>query len=225
MEIIRVTLPVRDLESVADFYGAVLGLPVDREPHSIKVRVGTTDLRITEDPGAMGDHHLAFLIPAGRYELAKEWLSARTPLLSVDGSDEFEMSAAWNARSLYFQGPDRSILELIMRRDLAGSRTGPFTCDDLLSVSEVGVAVPDVPGTVDRLGRDAGIELYWDEPIGTTFAPVGGIDGMLILVSPERLWFPTDHQRAEQQAILVEATGGRPGRYPIGDHAWLTVRE
>ncbi len=222
MKITHVTLPVRDLGSVAQYYAAVLGLPVDRESDSIRIRVGTTELRMTEDPGAVGDHHLAFLIPTGRYQPAKEWLSARTPLLSLDGSDEFEMSAAWNARSLYFEGPDRSILELIMRRDLADFRSGPFTSDDLLSVSEVAVAVPDVAEAADRLDRDAGIESYWHEPT-ETFAPVGGIDGMLILVSPGRRWFPTDQLQAEQQPILVEATGGRPGRFAIGDLAWLTV--
>jgi hypothetical protein len=60
----------------------------------------------------------------------------------------------------------------------------PFGPGDLLRVSEVGVAVGDVPTAVGGLERDLGLEV-WNEP-NEEFTTVGDEEGLLIVVKRGR---------------------------------------
>jgi hypothetical protein len=93
-------------------------------------------------------------------------------------------------------------------------------------VSEVGIAVPDVVATADRL-TDAGIGRYPDG--SETFSPAGHIDGMLILVSVGRTWFPTSDRVVGEPPVTVVAQAGAvspgvvPGRYELAPGRVLVV--
>ena len=110
---------------------------------------------------------------------------------------------------------------------MPGAQPVPFGPGDLLSVSEVGIAVPDVVGTADRL-TDAGIGRYPDG--SATFSPAGHIDGMLILVSRGRTWFPTSDRVVAEPPVTVVAQAGAaspgvlPGRYELAPGRVLVVR-
>jgi catechol 2,3-dioxygenase-like lactoylglutathione lyase family enzyme len=222
MKITKVTMDVHDSREAADFYGAVLGLPVTSAASSVTVSVGRTVLVLNENTETTGCHHLAFTIPANMFDAAKTWVSARAEIMSKGGEDEFEYDAGWNARSLYFPGPDGSVLEFIIRRDLNNAAEGDFTAADIQCISEVGVAVPDVLETVALLEADAGIEPYGLVP-RDRFAPVGTINGLIILVTPDRAWFPADDLMSAQSRLQITATDARPGVYPLGELATLTV--
>ncbi|WP_051973638.1 VOC family protein [Cryobacterium sp. MLB-32] len=215
MQITNVSVRVRNARAAGEFYAGVLGLDIARRPNGVVVTLGTTRLELVEDPAAAGDHHLAITIPSNKFNEAKTWLQQRTVLLGTPEADEFECSPAWNAHSLYFAGPERSVWEFIIRRDLDNSTAGPFSSADLLGISEVGVVVADVPAVVATLTDDARIAPY-GEAQGGTFAPVGDTDGMLILVAPGRTWFPTADCTAEESPVNITALGGRPGTYPLG---------
>ena len=203
MHITNVALAVRDLPTAADFYEGTLGLPVDRTPHVARVRVGTSTLSLTQNPAHEGAHHVAITVPSNKFPEAKAWVRERADLLDADGADEFECSPTWNAHSVYFEGGDGTVLEFIVRRELDNETTGPFTSSDLLSVSEVGVAVPDLPATIDALSKRFDIVPYgWNS---ADFAPVGDVHGLLILVNPGRAWFPTTNLVAEITPIDVTA--------------------
>ena len=222
MQITNVLVHVRNAREAGEFYARVLGLDIAQVPNGVVVALGTTRLELVEDPAAAGDHHFAITIPSNKFNEAKKWIQQRTVLLGTPEVDEFECSPAWNAHSLYFAGHDRSVLELIIRRDLDNSTAGPFTSADLLGVSEVGVAVADVSATVATLTDDAGVVPYGDAH-GGTFAPVGDVDGMIILVAPGRTWFPTTDRTAEESPVSITGIGGHPGIYQLGVHASLHV--
>lgn len=103
-------------------------------------------------------------------------------------------------------------LELIERRDLEsdagrigigiGTGTGTGTVVPLVSVSEVGVAVPDVLGAASALRR-AGLEPYANPP-GESVAAVGDVDGLVILVSPDRRWFPTGDRGPSSPPVVID---------------------
>ena len=114
MRITRVTLAVSDPDAAGAFYAETLGLPV---PGST-VLIGDTELVLTRADGEPGTHHLAFDVPAARFESARDWVASRVPLLSRDGEAEFSAPAGWNSRSVYFDGGGGEILEFIARRDL-----------------------------------------------------------------------------------------------------------
>lgn len=211
MEITHTVLATRALDETADFYERVLGLHVVREPGEVTVAVGASILVFQEDRDAEGCQHLAFTIPTGSFAAARRWLEARTPILDLAGVEEFEGPPNWNSMSLYFDGPDGSILELIERRDLDNAVDGAFGPERLLRVSEVGIAVLDVLGTAAEL-EGLGIAPYANPP-GESFAPVGDVHGLLILVSPKRPWFPTQTRLAELGHVKVSLAGGRVLRF------------
>lgn len=211
MRIANVLLTARRLEETARFYERSLRLPVVREPGEVTVTVGASLLVFQEDPEAASDHHLAFTIPTGSFDTARAWLSTRAELLERDGTVEFEGPPTWNSRSLYFAGPDGSVLELIERRELGNDSGDQFGSDSLLCVSEVGVAVPDVPAAVADLGGK-GIRPYGNPP-ADDFAAVGDANGLLILVPPGRAWFPATDRIAAQSSTKVHLADGRALRF------------
>lgn len=216
MHLTSLSIPVRDL-TFADYFQTVLGLRVESTGSATaQVRLGTTTLKLRVEPSiGAGIQHLAFTIPTGKFGSAKSWLIDRVKLIAdVSGQDQFEGPARWNSLSVYFEGPDKSVLELIERRDLPNTREGPFSPADLLCVSEVGVAVPDVRATAGALKEKAGIEWYGSAP-SDTFAAVGDANGLLILVPTGRAWWPTTDRRARACQIVVEATG-HSGRHNLG---------
>jgi catechol 2,3-dioxygenase-like lactoylglutathione lyase family enzyme len=208
MFIERVTLTVSDVELASDFFDRVLQLPVTRYGQESEVRVGASTLRLQPGPGGAGVHHLAFEIPVDTFPEHRRWLESRVRLLRhADGRTEFEGPPHWGSRSLYFPGPDEMVLELICRRPRPQPERSPVP--SLLSVSEVGVAVPDVPAAVRRLG-EVGLPAYGTP--GESFAPVGDEWGLLILVSPGRPWLPVFDVTAEPRPLTVAVTpGSGPG--------------
>ena len=223
MKITRVSAQVRDTSTAAEFFDNVLGLAVESVSGAAVVRIGTTLLELVENPEAEGDHHFAVNVPTNKFAEAKLWLLKRTVLLGTVETDEFECSPTWNARSLYFAGPDRSVLELIIRRDLDNATPGPFSSDDLLCISEVGVASPDVLALATFLTEAADVPSYGADP-ESFFSPVGDTDGLLILVSPGRAWFPTTDRLATTSPISIDATGHRSGVFSLGVGGTLHIR-
>lgn len=190
MRIISVAFDTDDLLRAESFYGSVLGLLTTREDGVLSIRAGSSQLTLHEGPTGPGKQHLAFTMPRLMFDSAKEWIAGRVPLLrDADGRDEFDTAPHWNAHSLYFSDPDGNILEFIIRRDLLDDRTGPFRAEHIQCISEVGIAVRDVPGVAARAESVFGIDAYRSG--APTFQPLGNIEGLLILVSPGRRWFPT----------------------------------
>lgn len=207
MDIRQVQLATRSLDDTARFWER-LGCPVDRADESVEVHVGSTRLVFRDLPEMTGALHLAITIPTGTFDAAAAWIAGvATVLVDADGRDEFDGPPNWNSRSVYFEGPDRQLLELIERSDLVATTTesaapAPVGAVPLVSVSEVGIAVPDVLGAVETL-RHAGLEPYANPP-GEGFAAVGDVAGLVILVSPERRWFPTGDRLPSTAPVVVD---------------------
>jgi catechol-2,3-dioxygenase len=96
---------------------------------------------------------------------------------------------------VYFHGPEEILLEFIARQADAEIPGGTGPVPRPLSISEVGIGVPDVGAAVSELTDTLGLPTF--PPQEAQFAPVGNHDGLLILVDHERVWFPTrTHQAA-----------------------------
>lgn len=206
MDIRQVQLATRSLADTARLYER-LGCPVEIVDATVRVVVGSSLLVFRELPEMTGALHLAITIPTGTFDAAKAWIAGLTTVLGTDDQDEFEGPPNWNSRSVYFEGPDQQLLELIERRDLPVD-VGENTAVPLVSVSEVGVPVPDVLGTVEALRR-AGLEPYANPP-GESFAAVGDVDGLVILVSPDRRWFPTGDRSPSSAPAVIDVGLGAP---------------
>lgn len=206
MDIRQVQLATRSLSDTARFYER-LGCPVEIVDATVRIVVGSTLLVFRELPEMTGALHLAMTIPTGTFDAGKAWIAGLTTVLGTDDQDEFEGPPNWNSRSVYFEGPDQQLLELIERRDLPVD-VGENTAVPLVSVSEVGVPVPDVLGAVEALRR-AGLEPYANPP-GESFSAVGDVDGLVILVSPDRRWFPTGDRSPSSAPVVIDVGLGAP---------------
>ncbi|GAA2108539.1 hypothetical protein GCM10009841_29060 [Microlunatus panaciterrae] len=219
MLINTVRITVTDVAETASFFSDVLQLPDTSVAEGAGVQIGASTLVLAPGEGAVGVHHLAFDVPAETFDEHRRWLEARTPLLSAeDGTTEFEGPPVWDSRSIYFSGPAEMVLELIGRRQ----RRGPAATGvpQLLSISEVGVAVPDVLAEVARLRDDLGLATLGGAV--DSFAAVGDHHGLLILVSPGRGWMPTFDVRSGYLPTIIEADlDGLTGQRPLSDAATL----
>ncbi len=72
----------------------------------------------------------------------------------------------------------------------------------MVSISEVGIGVKDVLDTVAKLSGELAIPNYFD--CSSTFASMGGSDGLLIVVHRERLWFPNRISKPARGPLTVQ---------------------
>jgi catechol-2,3-dioxygenase len=171
------------------FYQDVLGLPVtETENSTIQVKLGYSQLEIREMEDAT-PYHLAFHIPPHREESALEWLQKRTAILENKG-DKIVDFPAWDAKSLYFYDADKNILEFISRRKLFPPETGEFSAEEILGISEVGLATGDVEDKFTFLNRNFGLEKYSGDY--RHFCAIGDDEGLFITINKDQKdWIPT----------------------------------
>ncbi|WP_424951627.1 hypothetical protein [Deinococcus sp.] len=175
--------------------------------------MGQTLLSFTAGKTPPGPYHLAFDVPENHFREAEGWIRDRVPLLG-DGAAATFFSPDWNAHMLYFADPCGNILELIARHTRPHESTGDFGASHLLNVSEVGVAVTDVPGTLEALRNTLGTETYREG--SATCSAAGTEDGLLIVVQTGRPWFPTA-RAAVPLPVRIVARTPRPGTLTLPD--------
>ncbi|MFT4228828.1 MAG: hypothetical protein QM602_00900 [Microbacterium sp.] len=211
MLITAVTIGTSAVDALEEFHRDALQLPVDRvDDATIEVRTGTGTVRYEQRARSAGAHHLAFSFAPEDFERAREQLATRVDLLLCDGSPVIAGPSGWDSRSVYFTAPDGLILEYIAHEGHRGRGTSaPVPVP--LGIAEVGIGVEDVPATVREL---TGLGLTPFPPQGPAFAPVGDIDGMLIVVDQDRPWFPElrDRPATDSSAIVLAQVGAPPGR-------------
>lgn len=214
MKITALTLPSPDPSGLSRFY-AHFGFrvrTVDNGPPLIEI--GHTRVTIIAGPPPSGSHHLALTIPSAVLTSAREHLAAQAAIRVHQGADQFHFEPPFGpADSVYADDPDGLLLELIAR-DRPHRGHGFIATRDVLGVGEVAVPVESVPAAVDQLRRDRGLSAVLSGP---EFAAVGDHDGMLILTTPDRIWFPTDDRRPELTPLAVQIEpAGRPVIFSFG---------
>ncbi|WP_310584280.1 hypothetical protein [Deinococcus sp.] len=200
MKLIEVGLLSPNLEAQRQFYTETLGLPlIAGDAGSFAVQAGQTRLSFRAAASQAGPYHLAFDVLEHRFADAAGWIGARVPLLSEGSQDTF-FSPNWNADMLYFTDPCGNILELIARHTLPR----PQHAGLLVNVSEVGVAVPNVLDTVERLRSALSVGGYGEG--SASFSPVGTHAGLFIVVQEKRPWFPTAQAAVPLPVSIVAQT-------------------
>jgi catechol-2,3-dioxygenase len=211
MHIHELRLGTHLLEQQRAFYTGVLGLPLQAQSgDQFALTVGASTLTFTADPSPERSVcHFAFNIPHQHFAAAKRWLAGRVPLVADPaGADEFHF-ADWNAQAVYFADPAGNLCELIARRDLP-DQPPPLSGAGLLSISEIGLVVDDVPEFVRAIQRELGSPVYRGA-VNDLFVPVGDERGLLIVVKRGRLWFPEQTLAAAPAPVtaIVSETGAK----------------
>lgn len=202
MRIERLVLTTADLAAQREFYEGLLGIECTCQTEKeLTFRIGWTVLTFqwTSEP-APGPYHFAFNIPENHFAEAKNWLSSRAPLISDhQGHDEFFFEG-WNAHAVYTFDPAGNILECIARHTLDYRAEGPFSFLNAQCVSEMGIAVPEP--FFETTCRALGVAPYGG-PAHPPFAALGDEEGLLIVVTEGREWFPDTGKRAKSQELEI----------------------
>ncbi len=208
MRILKTTFPVSDIGSSVSFFREVLDLEID----GTSIKVGWSRIQLIAGNRVLsGSLHLAFNVSYEQFDEAADWLRQRTALQrDRDGLDCFVLEGYWQSKSIYFDGPDGSILELIGRRRRNGppSKT-PFKGSDLICVSEIGLPTDNVEMLVSDSTRVFGLTTL--APPSNKFAAIGDGDGLLIAVDGNRPWFPEERHLPNAQGIEVIVDCVNPG--------------
>lgn len=152
MEIKLLTLQTDQLEKMKEFYTQYLGFYLcGKSPNSFQIQAGTSILEFTNE-NAAGEpyYHFALNIPSNQFQEAKAWLQEKTTLLLEDGEDEAYFSF-WPAHACYFEDPAGNIVELIARYNVNPSSESPFSVNNILNISEIGLIVKDAPTVGEQL--------------------------------------------------------------------------
>lgn len=192
MHIHELKLLTGRLAEQKEFYTRTLGLPlVDEQNGLVAIQVGTTKLIFVQaQVGSEPYYHFAFNITENKLLQAKAWLAERSIDLSRDDPDNW-YSKSWNSNALYFYDPAGNIVEFIARHTLANAQDGPFTQQDILCVSEIGLVPENVATAVTLLQEKVGVEVYKGS-ISEEFAALGDEHGLFILSKRGRIWLASD---------------------------------
>jgi hypothetical protein len=176
---------------------------------------GSTGLEFLEGDDAPF-YHFAFLVPGDRFDAAFGWAQERVELLPRPETGElvFDFSF-WDALACYFRDPAGNIAELIAHRGL-GERgtTGPFSGEELLGLSEVGLV-----GDMATMARDLEqLDLHvWSGSVDDGLAFVGEKARTLILSPVGRPWMPID-RLAEPHPVDADLGGPVVAELRTGAH-------
>jgi catechol-2,3-dioxygenase len=207
MQIRQVQLSCQDLSAQHTFYAEHLTLPCRLYADRLVVSVGQSEMVFSEHAGPPAIAHVAWNIPANALPAAAAWLRERVALLSDSTGEHIFISAEpWNAQAIYFVDPAGHILELIARQRLPAAAQ-PFTPDQILAISEVGIANDDLPTAVARATQQLGITVFSGAG-SETFTAIGDDEGLLIMVKHGRIWFPNTGVPAAMIPLTVELVQG-----------------
>jgi len=196
MKIKRLVLQTSYLETLKEFYSSILELPVQvMNEEKILIKVGATDLIVSETKTGEPFYHFAINIPSNKIEEAKAWLNNKVKLLWIgDYNSDIADFVNWHAKSVYFYDPAGNILELISRFDLNNKRRRSFSSQQFISISEVGVVFKQDEfdqKTAEVLNLHS-LSYFSKQPPLPQFRAIGDDEGLFVVVPENRNWYPTN---------------------------------
>jgi catechol-2,3-dioxygenase len=182
-----------DIENTRVFYSQILGLPIicvsDKQ---LQLSVGNSRLTFLSTDDKEARYHFALNIPSNKIKEALSWLGGKVEPIIVDNSNPIVDFRNWNATSVYFYDNNGNVLEFIGRRDLHNETDEPFKSNQILSISEIGIVTERVSSTCESLIKEYNLSYFDKQPPLENFAAMGDDNGLLIVVSKSRNWYPTN---------------------------------
>lgn len=179
-----------NLEAQRQFYVERLGIPFAATGRDFfELQLQQTTVRFEKVDGAH-PYHFAFNIPSNKAREALSWLKERVEILSFQDQELIDFSN-WNAWAMYFYDADKNIVEFISRHKINQYYTEPFSAKQLISISEIGMAVNDIKKAYTQMHRQTNIDIF--DGNFDRFCAVGDDHGLFILVDKKKKnWFPKD---------------------------------
>ncbi|HEY3250634.1 MAG TPA: glyoxalase/bleomycin resistance/dioxygenase family protein [Ignavibacteria bacterium] len=192
MRIKELKLFTDNLTKQKKFYSDILGLEIiNGDKNLFSVNIGSSNLSFINNNTCNNPYyHFAINIPENQIEIATGWLKNKDiPLIAHENSEIIHFPG-WNAHSVYFYDPAGNIIEFIARHNLPNKLDFPFDASKMQCISEVGIPVENV-GLFCKSLKDKFREKLWSGNY-KAFAAMGDENGLFIVVTPNRNWYPTD---------------------------------
>jgi catechol-2,3-dioxygenase len=218
MFIQTLTIYTNHLADQWSFYTSRLGMNcIYKNDTSFTLKAGKTMLQFIVSPTPLGSpYHFAFNTEPASIFSAPDFLDAAgVPPIVVDNVVLYDFEN-WNAKAVYFYDADGNIVEFIARFNLSESTAErPFSIDDVINISELGIVVVDIPEFTATVFSKLGHPV-WKE-YGDDFKAIGDEEGLLITVPVNRPWFPTQAKAFTLPAIIELKQHGESFDY-LGYH-------
>ena len=117
----------------------------------------------------------------------------------------------WNAHSVFFWDPAGNLVEHIARHDLDNGAPGPFSSDDILYASEIGIIVDDVDATAAGLKETFALEQYRGG--SQAFRAIGDEHGLLLAMKRGRMLGFGEARPADVFPTEASIRGAAAARY------------
>lgn len=192
MKITHITLQTNNLQATLDFYTATLKLPIlSQHANSITLQAGDTTLTFIAEEKKVEVYHFAFNIPSNQLSNALVWAKVHLNLIENYEGNLVTTFENWKSQSVYFTDNNGNLLEFIAREDIQVVVDEAFSPTQILTISEMGIVVEKPMVQAEKLIKKHNL-VYFDKAEPTEqFLALGDDQGLLIMVTPNRNWFPT----------------------------------
>ena len=192
MKIDQIQISTKDIQRTKSFYQEVLGLFIlENDKNSVTIQAGESILKFVEDPQFNSIYHFAFNIPENQLEEAIEWCQNKVDLILIEDKKVIAHFENWNAHAVYFYDNNGNLLEFIARHDLNNEQVGEFNSASILNISEIGIVNENPFELGKELIEEHGLHFFSKNNNSEFFSAIGDDNGLLILVRPNRNWYPT----------------------------------
>ena len=203
MKIDQIQISTKDIQRTKSFYQEVLGLFIlENDKNSVTIQAGESILKFVEDPQFNSIYHFAFNIPSNQLEEAIEWCQNKVDLILIEDKKVITHFENWNAHAVYFYDNNGNLLEFIARHDLNNEQVGGFNLASILNISEIGIVNENPFELGKKLIEEHGLHFFSKNDNSEFFSAIGDDKGLMILVRPNRNWYPTQTP-AESNPIKI----------------------
>lgn len=211
MKITEIQLLTDRMEETIYFYRDILGLSVIITENKVtKFSAGASVLTFHQSYNNSPVYHFAFNIPKNQFNEALHWAASKFQLIQITASGSVADFQSWNAKAFYFYDNNHNIVEFIARFDLDNDSQQPFDGSSVCSISEMGLVVKDPKTFAAKLMAAYHLAFFEKQLPKEDFIAMGNDEGLLIIVSENRVWYPTDNRSAKHWAKVSIAFNGQP---------------
>lgn len=192
MKLEHIQIQTNNIQQTKAFYQNIIGLPIiENNLESITVKAGNSILKFVENTQFKSIYHFAFNIPENQLEQAIAWCKNKVDLILIENQNVITHFENWNAHAVYFYDNNGNLLEFIARHDLDNTQTEKFSSDSILNISEIGIVNENPFELGNQLIAEHGLHFFTKNNNSEVFSAIGDDEGLLILVKPNRNWYPT----------------------------------
>ena len=209
MKLAHIQIETNNIEQTTTFYQDILELQViEKDSDSVSVQAGNSVLEFVENTQFKSIYHFAFNIPENKLNEAIEWCKSKVGLILIKDQNVITNFENWNAHAVYFYDNNGNLLEFITRHDLNNAQSEKFSSKAILNISEIGIVNENPLELGKELIAQHDLEFFSKNDNSELFAAVGDDEGLLIMVQPNRNWYPTQTpSESNKTEVRIENNG------------------